>query len=410
MERITSRTNPLLTHIRRLAASGSYRRQCGEYLGDSPKVLQEALLWKAELVCVVHTGAAELPPLPADVRVVEVPADIMTSVSPMKTPQGVLFTCRIPARALPEKLTGRRYAVLEGVQDPGNVGTVLRTLDAFDADGLFLLPGCADVYSPKTMRASMGAVFRRPVWSVTPEELGDLLRRSGIPLGAGGAETAARGAGVVNCMAFLRGALRVDAQTDAFTRRLCRWAELCQLAGRVEHDVVRVVQQLGELVCPVGGAEHMILFLRQFFSAQTALVQAAGLGARKVRGQHRVDVKVGERLLRQQNLAAGALLHAKQNLTIAAQLPFVQQVAGGGQGGQRFVRKLCQPQKGRAGVSQPHQSTRAGLWLSERGRPYLSRASRYGSGSNSSTVCTPLVVHLPVSSIRAPHIAGTPVV
>lgn len=182
MERITSRTNPLLTHIRRLAASGSYRRQCGEYLGDSPKLLQEALLWKAELVCVVHTGAAELPPLPADVRMVEVPADIMTSVSPMKTPQGVLFTCRISARALPEKLTGRRYAVLEGVQDPGNVGTVLRTLDAFDADGLFLLPGCADVYSPKTMRASMGAVFRRPVWSVTPEELGDLLRRSGIPL------------------------------------------------------------------------------------------------------------------------------------------------------------------------------------------------------------------------------------
>ena len=82
MERITSRTNPLLTHIRRLAASGSYRRQCGEYLGDSPKLLQEALLWKAELVCVVHTGAAELPPLPADVRMVEVPADIMTSVSP----------------------------------------------------------------------------------------------------------------------------------------------------------------------------------------------------------------------------------------------------------------------------------------------------------------------------------------
>ena len=56
------------------------------------------------------------------------------------------------------------------------------------------------------------------------------------------------------------------------------------------------------------------------------------------------------------------------------------------------------------------QSTSAGLWLSERGRPYLSRASRYGSGSNSSTVCTPLVVHLPVSSISAPHMAGTPVV
>ena len=182
MERITSRANPLLTHIRRLAASGSYRRQCGEYLGDSPKLLREALLWKAELVCVVCSGDVELPPLPAGVRIAEVPADVMASVSPMKTPQGVLFTCRMQTRALPEKLTGRRYVALEGVQDPGNVGTVLRTLDAFDADGLFLLPGCADAYSPKTMRASMGAVFRRPVWTCTGQELHGLLRRSGIPL------------------------------------------------------------------------------------------------------------------------------------------------------------------------------------------------------------------------------------
>ena len=75
-----------------------------------------------------------------------------------------------------------------------------------------------------------------------------------------------------------------------------------------------------------------------------------------------------------------------------------------------LLGQVCQPRKGRAAVAHPHQSTRAGLWLSERGRPYLSSASRYGSGSNSSTVCTPLVVHLPVSSIRAPHIAGTPVV
>lgn len=182
MERITARSNPLLAHIRRLAASGSYRRQCGEYLGDSPKLLQEALLWGAELVSVVCADGTELPVLPDGVRAVQVPADVMASVSPMKTPQGVLFTCRMRQGALPEKLTGRRYVVLEGVQDPGNVGTILRTLDAFDADGLFLLPGCADLYSPKTMRASMGAVFRRPAWTCTGQELSRLLHRSGIPL------------------------------------------------------------------------------------------------------------------------------------------------------------------------------------------------------------------------------------
>ena len=68
MERITSRSNALLTHIRRLASSGGYRRQCGEYLGDSPKLLQEALAWGAELVAVVCGDGVELPPLPASDR------------------------------------------------------------------------------------------------------------------------------------------------------------------------------------------------------------------------------------------------------------------------------------------------------------------------------------------------------
>lgn len=182
MERITARSNPLLLHMRRLAASGSYRRENAELLGDSPKLLQEALLWGAELTAVVCTEGVELPLLPGNVRCVQVPKDVMASVSPMKTPQGVLFTCRMPSPLLPEKLNGRRYMVLDGVQDPGNVGTVLRTLDAFEGDGLFLLPGCADAYSPKTMRASMGAVFRRPVWPCTAQEMKALLLRSGIPL------------------------------------------------------------------------------------------------------------------------------------------------------------------------------------------------------------------------------------
>ena len=182
MDRITSRANPLLSHIRRLSSDAAYRRQSGQFVGDSPKLLREALQWGVEPVCVVCTEEVALPALPAGVRAVCVPGDVMASVSPMKSPQGVLFTGRIPALAPPEKLTGRRYVALEGVQDPGNVGAVLRTLDAFDGDGLFLLPGCADPYSPKTLRSSMGALFRRPVWSCSASELCRLLQRSGLPL------------------------------------------------------------------------------------------------------------------------------------------------------------------------------------------------------------------------------------
>ena len=182
MERITSRTNPLMTHIRKLAASASYRRQQGEFLCDSPKLLAEALQWHAELLTVVTTDGAALPVLPRGVRVVEVPEDVMASVSPMKTPQGVLFTCRLPEVTLPQQLDGKCYMVLDGVQDPGNVGTIWRTADAFACDGLILLPGCADPYGPKTVRASMGAVFRSAVWTAAPDEMKATLKESGIPL------------------------------------------------------------------------------------------------------------------------------------------------------------------------------------------------------------------------------------
>lgn len=182
METITSRQNPLCTHLRKLSSSAAYRRQCGEFLCDSPKLLQEALLWGSELHTVVVTAGTEAPPLPKGVRLVEVPADVMRSVSPMETPQGTLFTCAIHTEPLPETLAGRRYAVLDTLQDPGNVGTILRTADAFHADGMFLVNGCADLYNPKTLRATMGAVFRCPVWTVGVEELSALLKRSGIPL------------------------------------------------------------------------------------------------------------------------------------------------------------------------------------------------------------------------------------
>jgi TrmH family RNA methyltransferase len=183
VERITSRKNPLCAHLRRLAASASYRRERGEFLCDSPKLLDEALLWCPELLrSVVCAEGAALPDLPDGIRCVQVPAGVMEAVSPARTPQGVLSVCAVPDRPLPRKLSGAHYAVLDGVQDPGNVGTILRTADAFQAGGLFLINACADPYGPKAVRASMGAVFRCPVWSCTPRELRTLLSASAVPL------------------------------------------------------------------------------------------------------------------------------------------------------------------------------------------------------------------------------------
>lgn len=182
VEEITSRKNPLMTHLRKLAASRAYRRESGEYLCDGVKLLDEALKWGAAVKTAVFSEDVTIPALPETVRTVRVSGELMAYISPMETPQGALFTVALPETDAPETLAGEHYLVLDGVQDPGNVGTILRTADAFDCDGVFLLGGCADPFSPKTARATMGAIFRREVWCVSAEELFALLQKSGLPL------------------------------------------------------------------------------------------------------------------------------------------------------------------------------------------------------------------------------------
>ena len=183
MEEITSRKNPLCAHFRKLASSRAYREETGEFLCDSPKLLKEAELWGATVCAVLFTKGGQLPPF-ADrgVRLVQVSESVMEAVSPMATPQGVVFSCRMGRCEPPARLEQGRYLLLEGVQDPGNVGTILRTADAFDVDGIFLLEGCADLYHPKTVRSAMGVHFRRAVWRCGLEQAADLIKEAGLPL------------------------------------------------------------------------------------------------------------------------------------------------------------------------------------------------------------------------------------
>ena len=181
MEQITSRTNPLITRFRKLASDRKLRRSEGLMVCEGPKLLSEALSWgfipETALVTEDFTGT-----IPGETRTVQVPADLLKSVAPTQTPQKVLFLVPIPRTPLPEVLTGKRYLVLDSLQDPGNVGTLWRTADAFGADGLLLLPGCADPWSPKTVRATMGACFRLPVWETSLEEALSVFARSALPL------------------------------------------------------------------------------------------------------------------------------------------------------------------------------------------------------------------------------------
>lgn len=179
-ERITSRKNPLLQQLRRLLQSRGAREAAGEYIADGTKLLAEAVRWIPErLRTVVVTESVDPGELPPHVRLVEVPDDVMAQLSPSKTPQGALFTCALPSVEAPSIQPGT--LILDGIQDPGNLGTILRTADAWDRP-VVLTPGCCDAFSHKTVRASMGAVFRTPPGFMTQEEVYGTLLAAGIPL------------------------------------------------------------------------------------------------------------------------------------------------------------------------------------------------------------------------------------
>ena len=179
MEHITSRKNPKIQHIKKLGSSKAYRTECGEFLCDGRKLLEEAVSNGAEVLTIVYCG--EVPAvMPEGAAVIEVTRDIIEYVSPMKTPQDVLFVCKMPHKS-EAFASGGKYIVIEEVQDPGNVGTIMRTARAMGYDCVILLPGCADLYSPKTVRSTMGAIFRQNAIEADFEFLRE-LKNNGVTL------------------------------------------------------------------------------------------------------------------------------------------------------------------------------------------------------------------------------------
>lgn len=177
-QRITSRKNPLLQQVKKLLSSRQERQKTGLFVADGTKLLQEAVTWWPGLQTVILSDGVEAE-VPQQVQVVRVPGDVMESISPMQAPQGALFLCRLPENREFSPVPG--MLLLDGIQDPGNLGTILRTADAFNVP-VALLEGCADPYNHKTVRASMGAVFRSPVLQTTWQQAKDACSAAGIPV------------------------------------------------------------------------------------------------------------------------------------------------------------------------------------------------------------------------------------
>ena len=178
-ERITSRKNPFLQQVRKLVSSRKAREESGLFVSDGTKLLAEAVRWYPGLHTVILSDGVEAD-VPDHVRVVRVPGDVMESISPMETPQGALFLCRLPEKKTFAPQPG--MLLLDGIQDPGNLGTILRTADALDIP-VALLEGCADPFGHKVVRSSMGAVFRSIPVQASWEEVKNACAAAQIPVG-----------------------------------------------------------------------------------------------------------------------------------------------------------------------------------------------------------------------------------
>lgn len=129
----------------------------------------------AALIGALETSAVE---------VVRVPPLDFASAAETESPQGVLAIAEIPASSLATLSLGAnaRIVVLDAVQDPGNVGTILRTAAALGATAALALPGTVDLWNAKVVRSAMGASFHFPVMSTTWEELDQFRQRESVAL------------------------------------------------------------------------------------------------------------------------------------------------------------------------------------------------------------------------------------
>lgn len=190
LRRIEGRHNPLLKEVRKAFAQG----QCtddGFCAIEGLHIIEEAVRSGLKFRAVLFSDSAEtlaerlLPQFGAHVETVILPDKIFAGVVPSETPQGVAALVKFKTFTLDDVL-GRVQAgplvAIAGVQDPGNLGTILRSAEAFEASGILLGEGTVSHFNSKTIRASAGSVFRLPIAKASLSESLGGMRERGIRL------------------------------------------------------------------------------------------------------------------------------------------------------------------------------------------------------------------------------------
>jgi TrmH family RNA methyltransferase len=187
---ISGRHNSRLKELR-LAFHRGERTPAGECAIEGVKLVEEALRSGLHLETVFFSDSARplaeklLPQINHRTQTVLLPAALFNSVVPTETPQGVAALIKLPSFSADQLLErGARgpIVVAAGLQDPGNLGTIFRSAEAFGAAGIFLTESTVSPYNWKSVRGSVGSIFRVPFLQIPAAELLPLLRKHGIRL------------------------------------------------------------------------------------------------------------------------------------------------------------------------------------------------------------------------------------
>ncbi|OQB12223.1 MAG: putative TrmH family tRNA/rRNA methyltransferase [Firmicutes bacterium ADurb.Bin193] len=169
MKYITSPANKLFKDTKKLLTH-SGRVSQGLFIAEGARIANEAVLSGSAEYFIINESFGEMQ---SDIPVYVLSDRLFESISDTKTTQGIAAVCRIQKRNKKE-IKGGMLVACDGVSDPGNLGTIIRTAECAGAAGVVLMGNCADPYSPKTVRSTMGSIFRMPLYYMSAIELSSL--------------------------------------------------------------------------------------------------------------------------------------------------------------------------------------------------------------------------------------------
>lgn len=188
---ITSPQNPKIKWAKTLQTSSRARRQEGLWIAEGARLSEEALAsgWTPRLVLHSPEPGERIQTViegftSRGVAIEMVSEAVMRSASDTETPQGILVVLEQQSLTLPDNLDF--IFIPDGVRDPGNLGTMLRTAAAAGVQAVFLPPGAVDPFSPKVVRSGMGAHFRLPIYTLDWQEITDRLAALPVYLASAG--------------------------------------------------------------------------------------------------------------------------------------------------------------------------------------------------------------------------------